>query len=64
MPKSTVFEPCLSFRPIPTKLVKSLKAWKAKSDKTCNLVFPTSGYNPKLDFLDSLKAVAERGEAG
>jgi len=25
--------------PIPTKLVKELKAWKAKSDKTCNLVF-------------------------
>ncbi|MFZ0561442.1 MAG: site-specific integrase [Terriglobales bacterium] len=38
--------------PIPTKLVKSLKAWKAKSDKSCNLVFPTS----KLDFLDGLKA--------
>jgi integrase len=46
--------------PIPAKLVKSLKAWKAKSDKTCNLVFPTAGCNPKLDFLDGLKAVAER----
>jgi integrase len=48
--------------PIPTKLVKKLKAWKAKSDKTCDLVFPTSGCNPKLDFLDCLKACAERGE--
>jgi integrase/recombinase XerD len=48
--------------PIPTKLVKSLKAWKAKCDKTCNLVFPTSGCNPKLDFLDGLKAVAERAK--
>jgi hypothetical protein len=25
-------------------------------------VFPTSGCNPKLDFLDCLKAVAERAE--
>jgi integrase/recombinase XerD len=48
--------------PIPTKLLKSLKAWKAKSDKRCSLIFPTSGCNPKLDFLDSLKAVAERGK--
>jgi integrase/recombinase XerD len=50
--------------PIPTKLVKSLKAWKAKSDKTCSLVFPTAGCNPKLDFLDCLKAVAERAKLG
>ena len=42
------------------KLAKSLKAWKAKADKTCSLVFPTSGCNPKLNFLDDLKAVAER----
>jgi integrase/recombinase XerD len=46
--------------PIPAKLAKSLKARKAKSDKTCDLVFPTSGCKPKLDFLDCLKAVAER----
>ena len=45
--------------PIPAKLVKSLKAWKAKANKACNLVFPTAGCNPKLDFLDCLKAVAE-----
>ena len=48
--------------PIPTKLVKSLKAWKAKANKTCSLVFPTAGCNPKLDFLDGLKAVAERAK--
>jgi integrase len=48
--------------PIPTKLVNSLKAWKAKSDKNCNLLFPTAGGNPKLDFLDGLKAVAERAK--
>src|ERR1039458_9810912 len=48
--------------PIPEKLVKKLKAWKAKADKSCNLVFPTAGCNPKLDFLDCLKAVAERAE--
>jgi len=48
--------------PIPAKLVKSLKAWKAKADKTCSLVFPTAGCNPKLNFLDDLKAVAERAK--
>ena len=48
--------------PIPTKLVKKLKVWKAKADKTCGLVFPTSGCNPKLDFLDCLKACAERAK--
>jgi integrase len=48
--------------PIPTRLVKNLKAWKAKANKNCNLLFPTSGCNPKLNFLDSLKAVAERAE--
>lgn len=48
--------------PIPAKLAKKLKAWKAKCDRTCNLLFPTSGCNPKLDFLDCLKACAERTE--
>jgi integrase/recombinase XerD len=48
--------------PIPAKLVTSLKALKAKSDKTCDLVFPTSGCNAKMNFLDDLKAVAERAE--
>ena len=28
----------------------------------CNLVFPTAGCKPKLDFLDGLKAVAERAK--
>jgi integrase len=48
--------------PIPAKLVQSLKAWKARSDKKCNLLFPTAGCKPKMDFLDCLKAVAERAE--
>jgi integrase/recombinase XerD len=48
--------------PIPAKLAKNLKAWKAKSDKTCTLVFPTEGRRPKLDFLDCLNAVAERAK--
>jgi integrase/recombinase XerD len=48
--------------PIPSKLAKSLKAWKAKSDNACSLVFPTAGCNPKLDFLDGLKAIAERAK--
>ena len=48
--------------PMPAKLVKSLKAWNAKSDKTCNLVFPITACNPKLDFLDCLKAVAKRAK--
>ncbi|SRR5258708_10237005 len=48
--------------PIPAKLVSSLKAWKAKADKMCDLVFPTSGCNVKMNFLDDLKAVAERAE--
>ena len=46
--------------PIAEKLVKSLKASKAKSDRTCGLVFPTAGCKPKMNFLDDLKAVAER----
>jgi integrase len=48
--------------PIPSKLAKSLKAWKAKADKNCSLVFPTAGCRPKLNFLDDLKAVAERAK--
>jgi integrase/recombinase XerD len=48
--------------PIPAKLVAALKARKAKADKTCPLVFPTAGCRPKLDFLDCLKACAERAE--
>jgi len=47
---------------IAAKLGKSLKAWKAKSDKTCGLVFPTGGCKPKLDFLDCLKAIADRAK--
>jgi integrase len=48
--------------PIPARLAKELKALKMKSDKTCRLVFPTSGCNPKQNFLDDLKACAERAK--
>jgi integrase/recombinase XerD len=48
--------------PIPSKLAKSLKAWKAKASKDCAFVFPTGGCRPKLDFLDCLKAVATRAK--
>lgn len=48
--------------PIPTRLVDALTARKKKANKTCNLVFPTSGCNVKMNFLDDLKAVAERAK--
>lgn len=48
--------------PFPAKLAKRLKAWRAKADKACGLVFPTAGCNPKLDFLDCLKACAQRAK--
>jgi integrase/recombinase XerD len=48
--------------PIPARLAESLRAWKARCNRSCELVFPTAGCNPKLDFLDCLKAVAERAE--
>jgi integrase len=40
--------------------VGRLKAHKAKAEKGCGLVFPTSGCKPKLNFLDDCKAIAER----
>ena len=46
--------------PIPSKLLSLLKKQKAESDKTCGLVFPTTGCKPKNDFLDTCKAIAER----
>src|ERR1700694_2121576 len=48
--------------PIPAKLAKSLKAWKAKSSKSCSLWFAHGRCKPKLDFLDCLKGVAESAE--
>jgi integrase/recombinase XerD len=48
--------------PIPAKLAASLKKWIDNADKSCNLLFPTAGCNPKLDFLDRLKACAERAK--
>ena len=48
--------------PVPAKLIKNLKEWKKKADKTCNLVFATKGCNVKMNFLDDLKAAAERAK--
>jgi integrase/recombinase XerD len=48
--------------PIPEKLVATLQAAKTARDKACTLVFPTAGCRPKLDFLDCLKACAERAK--
>jgi integrase len=48
--------------PIPSKLLNTLREWKVKANKNCGLVFPTSGCNPKLNFLDDLKTVAERAK--
>jgi integrase/recombinase XerD len=51
--------------PMAEKLVGLLRAWKEKPSKVgkpCRLVFPTAGCNPKRDFLDCLKAVAERAK--
>jgi integrase/recombinase XerD len=48
--------------PIPEKLVASLQAAKTTRDKACTLSFPTAGCRPKLDFLDCLKACAERAK--
>ncbi|MCU1246978.1 MAG: hypothetical protein JWQ49_7 [Edaphobacter sp.] len=48
--------------PIPNKLVQALKKVKPKAATNGHLLFQTSGGKPKLDFLDSCKAVAERAE--
>jgi integrase/recombinase XerD len=48
--------------PIPNKLVHALKKWKAKSDRGCQLLFPTGGGKPKLDFLDTCKAIAQHAK--
>lgn len=48
--------------PVPSKLINTLKERKKKADKNCDLVFPTKGCNVKMNFLDDLKAVAERAK--
>jgi integrase len=48
--------------PLKSELLALLKTWKAKSNSTCGLIFPTSGCNPKMDFLDVCKRIA--GQAG
>jgi integrase/recombinase XerD len=47
---------------LPQRLVKQLKAWKAKSNPACELVFPTSGYRPQQNFLDTCKVIAKRAK--
>jgi integrase len=47
--------------PMSGALYDLLKEWRKKTaDSTCDLVFPTSGCNVKLDFLDCLKTIAKR----
>ncbi len=48
------------FISIPSTLLALLKSWKSKQDKTNGLIFPTGRGNPKLDFCDECKAIAER----
>jgi len=48
--------------PIPNKLVKALKKWKANCDPGCSLLFSTAGGKPKLDFLDACKMIAQRAK--
>jgi integrase len=46
--------------PMSTPLFELLTEWrKATKDSTCDLVFPTSGCDVKLDFLDCLKRIAK-----
>jgi integrase/recombinase XerD len=46
--------------PIPDDLAAALKTWRGAREKGCGLLFPTAGCRPKLDFLDTCKAVAKR----
>jgi len=46
--------------PIPDALVEALKAHKAKSNGSCQLVFSTKNCRVVLDHLDHCKAIAER----
>ena len=46
--------------PVPRTLTTLSRRRGSAVVRGCNLVFPTAGCNPKLDFLDCLKAVVER----
>jgi integrase len=48
--------------PIPDKLIESLKVWKQTSDKSGNLLFPTTSCKPNTHFLEYLKDVAKRAK--
>ena len=45
--------------PVPTKLIHGLRSLQRKANGS-SLVFPTSGGNPKNDFLDCCKNIAKR----
>ncbi len=62
MPKSTVSDPCLSLRSHPYEAYEEPSGLEGEIRRDIQPVFPTSGRNPKLDFLDGLKAVAERAK--
>jgi len=49
--------------PIPAKLVKKLKTWKAKADKTRGLVFPTAVLPPEAGFPRLPQGMCGTGEA-
>jgi integrase/recombinase XerD len=46
--------------PVPARLIESLRKLRDSRNKKCNLVFPTAGCKPKLDFLDGLKKIVKR----
>lgn len=49
--------------PMSAPLYELLKDWRKKTaDSACDLVFPTSGCNVKLDFLDCLKRIAKNAD--
>ncbi len=49
--------------PMSSVLYDLLEDWREKTkNSACDLVFPTSGCNVKLDFLDCLKAIAKRAK--
>ena len=48
--------------PIPEIVALKLQALHKKSDRSCKLLFPTSGCKPKWDFLDCLKAIVKRAK--
>ncbi len=44
--------------------MEALTAWKRRSDKNCDLLFPTADSKPNTHFLEALKDIAERAKLG